>query len=127
MTRAKAAEVAEKLHVDEDVVLGLQSENGGVVLNKTPERVERSPLGDITPNSGGAGEDAEADTAELRKSTRSRKAGKKGGKGKKNNLGASIASQPEMTEDLPEAVPDEREAASSPAREVAQDLTTSSQ
>ncbi|KAK4549944.1 hypothetical protein LTR36_005245 [Oleoguttula mirabilis] len=111
MTRAKAAEVAEKLHVDEDVVLGLPSENGGVVLNRTPEKVDRSPLVEIAPNSG-SGQDDEAETTALRQSTRSRKGGKRGVKGKKG-LGASTASQPET-----ELVPDEKEAVSSPASEA---------
>ncbi|KAK5127603.1 hypothetical protein LTR85_006943 [Meristemomyces frigidus] len=117
MTRAKAAEVAEKLHVDEDVVLGLPSENGGVILNQTPERALRSPLGEIAPNSG-SGQDEE-DIAELRKSTRSRRGGKKGAKSKKTNLAASVASRPDSLGELPEVAPDETEAVSSPASEAA--------
>ncbi|KAK4896597.1 hypothetical protein LTR27_005515 [Elasticomyces elasticus] len=75
MTRAKAAEVADKLHVDEDAVLELPSEIAdATMLMKTPEAVERTPLIDIAPNSGGTMDDNSS--VELKKSTRARKGGK---------------------------------------------------
>ena len=57
MTRAKAAEVAERMHVDEDAVLDMSN-----IEEKTdpatPEPTERSVLGDIAPNSAdGKGSD----------------------------------------------------------------------
>ena len=48
MTRAKAAEVAERLHVDEDVVLDLSLSD---INSATPEAAEREVLGNIAPNS----------------------------------------------------------------------------
>ncbi|KAK3653234.1 hypothetical protein LTR56_004770 [Elasticomyces elasticus] len=74
MTRAKAAEVADKLHVDEDAVLELPSEIADATMLKTPEAVERTPLIDIAPNSGGTMDDSV--NMELKKSTRARKGGK---------------------------------------------------
>ncbi|KAK5688877.1 hypothetical protein LTS10_000856 [Elasticomyces elasticus] len=78
MTRAKAAEVADKLHVDEDAVLELPSEIADATMLKTPEAVERAPLIEIAPNSGGTTDDSM--NVELKKSTRARKGGKKGRK-----------------------------------------------
>ncbi|KAK5715437.1 hypothetical protein LTR15_010081 [Elasticomyces elasticus] len=75
MTRAKAAEVADKLHVDEDAVLELPSEIAdATMLMKTPEAVDRTPLNEIAPNSGGTMDDSV--NMELKKSTRARKGGK---------------------------------------------------
>jgi hypothetical protein len=48
MTRAKAAEVAERLHVDEDAVLDLSLSD---INSATPETAEREVLGNIAPNS----------------------------------------------------------------------------
>ena len=48
MTRAKAAEVAERLHVDEDAVLDLSMSD---INSATPEAAEREVLGSIAPNS----------------------------------------------------------------------------
>lgn len=55
MTRAQAAQVAEELHVDEDVVLEMSGiESGGVaVTDGTMHKAHaaRKPLGEVTPNS----------------------------------------------------------------------------
>jgi hypothetical protein len=48
MTRAKAAEVAERMHIDEDAVLDMSLEK---LDPTTPTSTERSVLGDIAPNS----------------------------------------------------------------------------
>jgi hypothetical protein len=57
MTRAKAAEVAERMHVDEDAVLDM-SNLDEKINPATPEPTERSVLGDIAPNSAdGKGSD----------------------------------------------------------------------
>jgi hypothetical protein len=48
MTRAKAAEVAERLHVDEDAVLDLSLSD---INSATPEAAGREVLGNIAPNS----------------------------------------------------------------------------
>ncbi|KAK5697316.1 hypothetical protein LTR97_007453 [Elasticomyces elasticus] len=74
MTRAKAAEVADKLHVDEDAVLELPSDVADATMLKTPEAVDRTPLIEIAPNSGGTMDDSV--NMELKKSTRARKGGK---------------------------------------------------
>jgi hypothetical protein len=55
MTRAKAAEVAERMHIDEDAVLDMSLEK---LDPTTPTSTERSVLGDIAPNSAdGKGSD----------------------------------------------------------------------
>jgi hypothetical protein len=57
MTRAKAAEVAEKMHIDEDAVLDM-SNIEEKIDPATPEPTERSVLGNIAPNSAdGKGSD----------------------------------------------------------------------
>lgn len=92
MTRARAAEVAETLHVDEDAVLGIPDEKISSLKPATPPRERsRSPLGELAPNS------AESKESEhpAEKQTRGRKGGKKTAKGKKKDMSASTASQPE--------------------------------
>ena len=120
MTRAKAAEVAEHLHIDEDAVLELPSDEADVKLNTTPEPDERAPLGEITPNSGGSREE-DSEAAELKKSTRGKKGGKIGAKGKKNNVGTSTGSQAEAVDEASEAIPEGQNAAASPVNEAAED------
>ncbi|KAK5133942.1 hypothetical protein LTR08_007062 [Meristemomyces frigidus] len=128
ITRAKAAEVAEKLHIDEDAVLELPSEDTDGRANlasKTPEKDERAPLGEIAPPNSGGKEDG-TEIADLRKSTKGRKGGKKGVKGKKNNLANSTASHPETLDELPDLAPSEMESeveASPVGETAAEDLT----
>lgn len=75
MTRAKAAEVAEQLHIDEDAVLDLSS------VANTPEKA-REPLGEITSNSTGS---AQKEEHVVQSSVgKSRKVPKKIGKSRKN-------------------------------------------
>ena len=50
MTRAKAAEVAERMHIDEDAVLDLSNIEEKIDPT-TPEPSERAVLGNIAPNS----------------------------------------------------------------------------
>lgn len=67
VTRAKAADLAEKLQIDGDAVLELDSDARDVAdgLLVTPER-ERTPLGEIGGNSGGSGrEDGQGDLTPL--------------------------------------------------------------
>ncbi|KAI7278690.1 hypothetical protein KC345_g5833 [Hortaea werneckii] len=87
MTRRKAAEYAEKFHVDEDAVLEMpeHDENGMAKLD-TPKKDERPPLGEIAPNSGSGHEE---EVADMKKSTKGRKTAKKGSKGRKKDLAAS--------------------------------------
>ncbi|KAK5107892.1 hypothetical protein LTR62_000551 [Meristemomyces frigidus] len=80
MTRAKAAEVAEQLHVDEDVVLDMPIDDDTIAALRT-QTPERSPLHEITHNSGGS-KDEESEVASKKKSTRGKKAGRNA-KGKK--------------------------------------------
>lgn len=59
MTRAKAAEVAERMHIDEDAVLELPSEEKDAAVNPATPEPDRAVLGEIAPNSAeskGAGE-----------------------------------------------------------------------
>ncbi|KAK1089177.1 hypothetical protein LTR48_000844 [Friedmanniomyces endolithicus] len=95
VTRAMAADFADKLHVDEDVVLALPTDlvDAAYASLKTPEPADRAPLGDIAPNSGGNAEDGE-----LRKSTRTRKVGKKAVKDGKVDLAGSTAEEDDTSE-----------------------------
>ena len=131
MTRAKAAEVADSLHVDEDAVLELDEENENLIDIKstkesTVEQSERAPLGELEVNSTDGKSQSDDGSQELKKSTRGKKGSKKGVKGKKNNFGASTASQLEVVEttNSEEAVlPDENDSEPSPASEkAAEDL-----
>lgn len=117
VTRKKAAEIAEQLHVDEDAVLDMNADYAAVNAKlATPDRGGRSPLGELEPNSAEVKEQEDEPVEELKKSTRGRKAGKKGAaKGKKTNLAASTAS---LTEES-DVVPDDNESAPSPASEQA--------
>jgi hypothetical protein len=70
MTRAKAAEVAERMHIDEDAVLDM-SNIEEKIDPATPEPTERAVLGNIAPNS------ADSNKSELAaRKTRSKKKGK---------------------------------------------------
>lgn len=110
MTRAKAAEVAEKLHIDEDAVLELPSDA------RTPEKAEdgRPPLGELTPNSAGSAQKEEVAAEERR--VKVKKAPRKIAKGRKNAAGSGV--KVEMG-DSAEVVLDDREAVESPAGETA--------
>ena len=68
MTRAKAAKVAERMHIDEDAVLDM-SNIEEKIDPATPEQTERAVLGNIAPNS------ADSNKSELaaRKTRRKRK------------------------------------------------------
>ncbi|KAH9810078.1 nucleolar and coiled-body phosphoprotein 1-like [Teratosphaeria destructans] len=121
MTRAKAAEVAEKLHIDEDAVLEIPGDGALDLKITTPKKDERTPLGEIAPNSGGSKEE-DSEVAELKKSTRGRKTGKKGRKGKQNteDSGASTATELDGPDDeAPQVVKDNRVASQSPADDSA--------
>lgn len=101
MTRARAAEVAETLQVDEDAVLDIPDNKISHLKPATPpsER-SRSPLGELAPNSAESKESEQVMEA-AQQPSRGRKGGKKGGKGKKKNLCASTTSQPEEAEEAP--------------------------
>ncbi|KXS97807.1 hypothetical protein AC578_10542 [Pseudocercospora eumusae] len=114
MTRAKVAEVAEKLHVDEDAVLELPGEHLVKVV-EAPVDNERTPLGEVSINS--AGSKAETEDAEVKSAPKSKKGRKKGRKGKKENkaaLDASTSSAPDADR-VEDMVPDELESQPSPA------------
>ena len=104
VTRKKAAEIAEQLHIDEDELLDLPSSELALSIanaeHGTPEPSDRPPLGEIAPNSAESNKSQSHDGAqELRKSTRNRK-GKKGRaaeKATKTDFAASIAT----SQDLP--------------------------
>lgn len=107
MTRAKAADLAEKLHVDEDAVLEMpEHDENALAKPETPKKDERSPLGEIAPNSGSGHED---EVVDMKKSTKGRKTAKKGAKGRKRDLAASANVQTEVEEE--EAKPGVEDAA----------------
>jgi hypothetical protein len=124
MTRKKAAEVAEQLHIDEDQLLELPSDDAVILKTSSdgPGGRARSPLGEIALNST---DNTSDDSTDLRKSTRSRTGGRKGGKGKKNNFATSTTSKPyEFDYNATDNIePDENDSAPSPASEkAAEDL-----
>lgn len=97
MTRAKAADLAEKFHVDGDAVLEMpEHDENAITKLETPKKDERPPLGEIAPNSGSGLED---EVADMKKSTKGRKTAKKGGKGRKKDLAASANVQAEMEDE----------------------------
>ncbi|GAB1741354.1 hypothetical protein NU219Hw_g6591t1 [Hortaea werneckii] len=97
MTRAKAADLAEKLHVDEDAVLEMpEHDENAIAKLEMPEKDERLPLGEIAPNSGSGHED---EVADMKKSTKGRKTAKKGAKGRKKDLAANANAQMEVEEE----------------------------
>lgn len=118
ITRAKAAEVAEKMHIDEDALLKLNShDRKDILLQSTSD--DRAPLCEVSPNSASSRNDAEA---QLVQTTPEKKVKKRGRKGKKTNntLSASTASAaPE--DDEADVIPDEIQAAQSPASQAASD------
>lgn len=129
MTRKKAAEAAEQLHIDEDVLLELPSDEITLAAKAkagTPDTRDRLPLGEIAPNSADSKSQSDDGAQESKKSVGGKKGAKKGGaKGKKNNFGASTASQDDVRaiEDAQEVLPDENDSAPSPASEkAAEDL-----
>ena len=126
VTRKKAAEIADQLHVDEDAVLDMSSDDTAPLKAKatTPDHSDRAPLGELAPNSADSNNNHSEDgVQELKKSTRSRKGAKKGAaKSKKNNLAASTASQA-AEEPHDEVLPDDNDSVPSPASEkAAEDL-----
>ncbi|KAK3673722.1 hypothetical protein LTR78_006275 [Recurvomyces mirabilis] len=98
MTRAKAAEVAEQLHVDEDAVLEtpLGEDIPTSLKTQTPER---SPLEEIMQNSGES-KDEDADLNGFKKSVRGSKGAKKGGQSRKVDLNGSTISLVEAQEQV---------------------------
>ncbi|KAI7054545.1 hypothetical protein KC327_g18217, partial [Hortaea werneckii] len=97
MTRRKAAEYAEKFHVDEDAVLEMSDHDESAIAKlDTPKKDERTPLGEIAPNSGSGHED---EVADMKKSTKGRKTAKKGSKGRNKDLAATANVQMEVEEE----------------------------
>ena len=126
MTRKKAAEVAEQLHIDEDVLLEASNDEASMLKAKAgleSDTSDRAPLGELAPNSASVDSHSEDGAQELKKSTRGKKGGKKGAtKGKKNLLAASTASMP-ADDPQDEVLPDDNDSAPSPASEkAAEDL-----
>lgn len=117
MTRRKAAEYAEKFHVDEDAVLEMSDHDENAIAKlDTPKKDERPPLGEIAPNSGSGHEE---EVADMKKSTKGRKTAKKGAKGRKKDLAASVNVQTEVEEE--EAKPVDEDAAEEACNEELSD------
>lgn len=96
MTRAKAADLADALHIDEDATLECSGRTEGG--SSTPIKTDRPILGELAPNSGGSQEE-DGEVEEFKKSTKGRKTSKKGAKGKKNNFAASTTTRPKTEVD----------------------------
>jgi hypothetical protein len=124
VTRKKAAEIAEQLHIDEDALVDISGDDAAIITAKasTPDLKDRAPLGELAPNSADSNSHSEDGAQELKKSARGTKGAKKGGaKSKKNNLTASTAPPSEGPQD--EVLPDDNDSAPSPASEkAAEDL-----
>ena len=119
ITRAKAAEVAEQLHIDEDALLELNSHDRKDILFANSISEERAPLCEVSPNSASSNHDSEA---QLVNTTPEKKVKKRGRKGKKTNiLAASTASATPADDGEAEVIPDEIQAAQSPASQAASD------
>ena len=127
ITRKKAAEGADALHIDEEAVLELGEEDENIQFTRNAKELvlvprDREPLGELESNSLESKSQSDDAAQELKKSTRGKKGSKRGGKGKKNNLAASTASQleiPEVVINQPEVLPDENDSTPSPASEKA--------
>ncbi|KAK3702048.1 hypothetical protein LTR37_015162 [Vermiconidia calcicola] len=127
MTRKKAAEVAEQLHIDEEELLTRPYDDpSAIAKGMTPEPADRAPLGDIAPNSAESKSQSDDGAQELKKSTRRKRPRKIGpARGKKNNPAASTTSVADVADEdgLKEVMPDEDDSAPSPASEkAAEDL-----
>lgn len=121
MTRAKATEIAEQMHIDEDAVLDLSSHAQETATLSTPKAEARPPLSDIAPNSGRSKQSTEADVERVKPAT-AKKGGKKGAKAnKKNNTNPFGDSTTAAAEDPLEVIPDEIESVPSPASRAASD------
>ncbi|CAK1362621.1 unnamed protein product [Cercospora beticola] len=119
MTRAKAAAVAEQLHIDEDALLELNAQKDDLVaaLSQTGNR---GALRELSPNSVSSNIDEEAEV-EREFITEPKETGdKRAWKGTDNDtLNASSTSA--TGAQLPEVMPDEHEVAQSPASKAASD------
>lgn len=130
ITRKKAAEVAEALHIDEDAVLELEDENEALSVSKGVKDFQlvvndRPPLGQLEANSLESTSQYDDDAQELKKSTRGKKGSKRGRKAKKNNFGASTASVFDIFENAQEqqeVLPDSYDTTPSPASEKAAEV-----
>ena len=130
ITRKKAAEVAEALHIDEDEVLELGDENEALNISKGIERLElapsdRQPLGHLEANSLESTSTSDDTAPDLKKSTQGMKGSKKGTKAKKNKFAASTASIFDIFENAPEqqaVLPDDHDTTPSPASEEAAEV-----
>ena len=122
ITRKKAAEVADALHIDEDAVLELENEDENTHFAKSANDFvlvpsDREPLGELESNSVESRSQSDDAAQELKKSTRGKKGSKRGAKAKKNNFGASTASVFDIFENASEqqeVTPDENDATPSP-------------
>lgn len=113
MTRAKAAEVAEKMHIDEDAVLDLPSD---AIDPATPSKSDRPALGELEPNSAGSAHTDIDLPTDLKKSARSKKVDSDT---RASETSASAESL--LASTLPEVMPDEVDVAGSPASRAASD------
>ncbi|KAK4496513.1 hypothetical protein PRZ48_012493 [Zasmidium cellare] len=120
ITRAKATEIAEKMHIDEDAVLDLPNDIQETTKPATPEAEDRPPLTDLAPNSGSSVSSEDLD-AEPQKPAKSKKGGKKGAKASKKNTSELADSTRTLSEERLEVIPDEIESVPSPASRAASD------
>ena len=121
ITRAKAAEVAEKMHIDEDAVLDLPSDaiDPALALCTPVKSEQRQALGELEPNSAGSGHTdidlpSELKKSHLKKATRNKKANSD-----TRGSEASASTESLLASAPPEVMADEVEVAGSPASKAA--------
>lgn len=120
ITRAKAAKVAEKLHIDGNAVLSMDSDERKA-LSLTPEPKERAPLAEVAPNSAGSNPDTATEEEDRDKTSQGKRKGEMNtrSRGKKNgNTTGQGESNGNAAEELLEDRPKETESMQSPTPPV---------
>ncbi|EME44357.1 hypothetical protein DOTSEDRAFT_88539 [Dothistroma septosporum NZE10] len=123
ITRAKAAEVAEKMHIDEDALLELPGDAIDPALRTPSTPEQRQALGELEQNSAGSGHTDIALPTDLKQSIRTKKKGGRFGTEANNDNEAfsTSASTESSLAPTPEVMADEVEVAGSPASRAASD------
>lgn len=120
MTRSKATEIAETMHIDEDAVLDLPSDAQENTKPSVSEAEERPALSELAPNSTSS-KQSEDTQAGQHKPAKGKKGGKKGTKGSKKDATGFGMSTSVLADAPLEVITDEVESVPSPASKAASD------
>jgi hypothetical protein len=118
MTRAKAAEVAAVLHIDEDALLELPGNTAEKPGQATPDGVHRRPLGEIAGNNGSIKDEKENAMRNTRAAVKSKMMAEDSAE-KNNDIADECASLAHAEDQSGEVIPDTIESVPSPASEAA--------